>query len=163
LDRARENALAAFSRAGRNYSRLSVMFRASIAAASGLNVTDAECLDFLADEGRATAGQLAELTGLTTGAITSVIRRLTASGYVDVERDPADRRRVIISPRLENLSAAGARYEAFGARGAELLAGYTVEDLAFLTAHYERMSELYQHEIERSKSADLSQGESKHF
>jgi DNA-binding MarR family transcriptional regulator len=159
MDRAWEDALAAFSRAGRNYSRLSVMFRASIAAAAGLNVTDAECLDFLADEGRATAGQLAELTGLTTGAITSVIRRLTASGYVEAERDPADRRRVIIRPRLENLSATGARYEAFGARGAELLAGYTVDELAFLTAHYDRMSELYKEEIERHKSADHSQNE----
>jgi DNA-binding MarR family transcriptional regulator len=152
MDGEREQALAAYWQAGRNYSRLSIMFRATIAARAGLNVTDAECLDFLLDAGSATAGQLAELTGLTTGAITSVIRRLTAGGYVDARPDSADRRRVIIKPRYENLAATAAHYQASGARAAELLQSYTDQELAFLTRHYDRMSAIYKTEIERIKS-----------
>ena len=39
------------------------------------------------------------MTGLTTGAITGVIDRLERAGYVRRERDPADRRKVIVRAR----------------------------------------------------------------
>ena len=38
---------------------------------NGLNRTDLRCMDFLQREGPLTAGRLAELTGLTTGAMTT--------------------------------------------------------------------------------------------
>lgn len=41
-------------------------------------------------------GQLAEQTGLTTGAITGVVDRLEKAGLVKRGRDTADRRRVIL-------------------------------------------------------------------
>jgi DNA-binding MarR family transcriptional regulator len=40
-------------------------------------------------------GRLAELTGLTTGAVTGIIDRLEKAGYVRVN-DPKDRRITII-------------------------------------------------------------------
>jgi DNA-binding MarR family transcriptional regulator len=42
------------------------------------------------------AGRLAELTGLTTGAVTTLIDRLEDAGLASREPDPADRRRVIV-------------------------------------------------------------------
>ena len=53
--------------------------------------------------GPATAGQLSELTGLTTGAVTAVIDRLEKAGYVKRERDGADRRKVIVAPNEEKI------------------------------------------------------------
>jgi hypothetical protein len=50
--------------------------------------------------GPATAGWLAEMTGLTTGAVTGMIDRLERAGYVRREPDPHDRRRVIVTPDL---------------------------------------------------------------
>jgi DNA-binding MarR family transcriptional regulator len=44
------------------------------------------------------AGRLAELTGLTTGAVTGIIDRLEESGYVRRADDPKDRRRIIVEP-----------------------------------------------------------------
>ena len=54
----------------------------------GLNPTDHKCIDLMASAGSTTAGELAEATGLTTGAITGVIDRLEAAGFVRREDDP---------------------------------------------------------------------------
>jgi DNA-binding MarR family transcriptional regulator len=62
----------------------------------GINVTDLNCLNILALGGRMTAGDLARLTGLTTASITGVLDRLEEAGFVRRERDPGDRRRVIV-------------------------------------------------------------------
>jgi DNA-binding MarR family transcriptional regulator len=62
----------------------------------GINSTDMQCLNILDFEGSVPAGRLAELTGLTTGAITVSIDRLEKGGFVERVRDPRDRRRVIV-------------------------------------------------------------------
>src|SRR6266536_6052904 len=53
-------------------------------------------MDILVSTGASTAGQLADLTGLTTGAITGMLNRLEKAGLVRRERDPNDGRRVIV-------------------------------------------------------------------
>jgi DNA-binding MarR family transcriptional regulator len=70
-----------------------------IARARGLNVTDVQCHNLLSQLGPMTAGKLAELTHLTTGAITNIVDRLEQRGYVERVRDPQDRRKVIIEPK----------------------------------------------------------------
>jgi DNA-binding transcriptional ArsR family regulator len=62
----------------------------------GINVTDLNCLNILALTGNMTAGELARQTGLTTASITGVLDRLEEAGFVRRERDPGDRRRVIV-------------------------------------------------------------------
>ena len=94
------------SRKRRLFEELMVEFRASqnatdrydqaVADALGLNRTDLRCLDILERGGRLTAGQLAEQTGLTTGAVTTVIDRLEAAGHARRVRDTDDRRRVYV-------------------------------------------------------------------
>jgi DNA-binding MarR family transcriptional regulator len=64
----------------------------------GVNPTDLGSLCLLLLHGPAPAGRLAELTGLTTGAVTGVIDRLESGGFVHREVDPADRRKVIVVP-----------------------------------------------------------------
>jgi DNA-binding transcriptional ArsR family regulator len=62
----------------------------------GINVTDLNCLNIVALGRRLTAGDLARRTGLTTASITGVLDRLEEAGFVRRERDPSDRRRVIV-------------------------------------------------------------------
>jgi DNA-binding MarR family transcriptional regulator len=64
----------------------------------GLHQTDLGSLCLLLLHGPAPAGALAELTGLTTGAVTGVIDRLEKGGFVRREVDPHDRRKVIVVP-----------------------------------------------------------------
>jgi DNA-binding MarR family transcriptional regulator len=62
----------------------------------GINRTDARCLDILEQDGSMSAGDLAQASRLTTGAITAVIDRLERAGYARRVPDPSDRRRVLV-------------------------------------------------------------------
>lgn len=64
----------------------------------GINRTDARCLDILEQDGSMSAGDLAQASRLTTGAITAVIDRLERAGYARRVPDPSDRRRVLVEP-----------------------------------------------------------------
>jgi DNA-binding MarR family transcriptional regulator len=64
----------------------------------GLNANDLASLCLLLLHGPAPAGRLAELTGLTTGAVTGLVDRLEQGGFVRRELDPDDRRKVIVVP-----------------------------------------------------------------
>jgi DNA-binding MarR family transcriptional regulator len=62
----------------------------------GINRTDARCLDILDQHGSMSAGDLAQESRLSTGAITAVIDRLERAGLARRVPDPADRRRVLL-------------------------------------------------------------------
>src|SRR5512135_1079255 len=64
----------------------------------GINRTDARCLDILDQHGSMSAGDLAEASRLTTGAITAVVDRLERAGLARRVPDPTDRRRVLVEP-----------------------------------------------------------------
>jgi len=72
------------------------MFDEAFTQFLGVNRTDGRCLDVIARFGKVTAGQLAQESGLTTGAVTVLLDRLEAAGYVRRSRDTADRRKVWI-------------------------------------------------------------------
>src|SRR5919106_4318210 len=108
------------------------LYGQAVADQLGMNQTDLECGDLLAYYGPMTAGRLAELVGLTTGAITGVIDRLERAGMVRRERDANDRRRVIVhaQPGADPLGEPtyAARKEAL----AEVAEQYSDEDLAVI-------------------------------
>jgi DNA-binding MarR family transcriptional regulator len=81
----------------RKSSAQGTIYASAVADSVGISSSDMDCMDFLNLEGRMTAGRLAELTGLTTGAITGVVDRLENAGFVRRERDATDRRKVFIA------------------------------------------------------------------
>ena len=86
--------------AGRELSAHTVMFHSAVAERLRLGPTDHKAFDFILREGPCSAGQLAELTGLTSGAITGVIDRLEHTGYVERVREDGDRRKVLVRSSL---------------------------------------------------------------
>jgi DNA-binding MarR family transcriptional regulator len=60
----------------------------------GTNLTDLRCLGAVYREGPATAGRLAQVAGITAGAVTAALDRLERLGYVRRVRDTVDRRQV---------------------------------------------------------------------
>ncbi|MEA5358994.1 MarR family transcriptional regulator [Amycolatopsis sp., V23-08] len=86
-----------FAELGRESSTLTVLRHARIAERMGLSGTDHKTLDLVGQaDGPLTAGRIAELTGLSTGAVTGVIDRLEKVGLVRRVRDPDDRRKVLV-------------------------------------------------------------------
>src|ERR1700682_6131764 len=78
--KARAALMEGLEHAVRRSSAKGVIFGQTVASRVGISSSDLECLDFLNLEGRVTAGRLAEVTGLTTGAITGVVGRLAKVG-----------------------------------------------------------------------------------
>jgi len=108
------------------------MFAKAVADRAGISSSDMDCMDFLNVEGRMTAGRLAELTGLTTGAITGVIDRLEKAGFVRRERDESDRRKVFIAPVAERMIELGRAYALMQRAMHKQTDGYTDAELKLL-------------------------------
>lgn len=97
------------SDAGRELSTVTVLMHTLFARKFGLNATDWKCGDLLDRHGQLTAGELAVRTGLTTGAVTTIIDRLEKAGMARRMRDPDDRRKVVVTTvpgRKEEVMAA---------------------------------------------------------
>ncbi len=151
IDRAATQA--ALDRALRETSAQSVLFSQAVADRVGMNPTDLESLDILARNGPMTAGRLAELTGLTTGAITGLVDRLERRGYARRERHPTDRRSVIVQPLIENAERdLGPAYVAMSAAMDELMSRYGDEDLAVILDFITRAATITAEQIARLRS-----------
>jgi DNA-binding MarR family transcriptional regulator len=78
----------------RSAANRDVAFDKLAAQRLGVSVTDLHCLNIVESRHGVTAGELAFESGLTTGAVTAVIDRLEAAGYVRRFRDSVDRRKI---------------------------------------------------------------------
>jgi DNA-binding MarR family transcriptional regulator len=128
---------AALNVAIRDVSGLGVLYSQAVAARLGVNSTDLECLDHIA-RGPVTAGALAQATGLTTGAITGVIDRLEHAGLARRKSDPADRRKVLVSPTSAVRRRVAPFFEPMERIASAALAGYSDAELALLLEFLER-------------------------
>jgi DNA-binding MarR family transcriptional regulator len=116
----------------RKSSAQGTIFSQTVADRAGISNSDMECVDFLNVEGRMTAGRLAELTGLTTGAITGVVDRMEKAGLVRRERDLEDRRKVFIVPTAARVSEIGRFYEPLQRAMGRVVDSYTDAELKLL-------------------------------
>jgi DNA-binding MarR family transcriptional regulator len=154
----RAGLLAALDRETRIISAQSVLLSQAAAERLGLNSTDMECLDLLNLNGPLPAGRLAELTGLTTGAITGVVDRLERAGYVRREADPRDRRRVIVRPILERQAEAAPIFEPLARAMDELYASYSDDQLAVILDFAARANAIVLEQITRLRAAPAPPG-----
>jgi DNA-binding MarR family transcriptional regulator len=69
----------------------------------GLKDVDLKCLDILMRDGAQSASSLARRVGLHPATMTGVLDRLEKGGWVVRERDPDDRRAVLIHPVRERV------------------------------------------------------------
>ncbi|MCF7550584.1 MarR family transcriptional regulator [Pseudonocardia sp. WMMC193] len=75
-----------------------VLHNHAVSQQVGLGPTDSQFMTLLDVHGPLSPGRLAELTGLTSGTVTGVVDRLEKAGFVRRDRDPGDRRKVIVTP-----------------------------------------------------------------
>src|SRR5215472_18310635 len=134
---------------GRKVSTQTVFLHQAIAQSVGLNATDTKCVDLIlrGPEGGVTAGWLSDRTGLTTGAITHILDRLEKRRFIERERDPQDRRKVIVRVRAESLAPLVPRYEAVGRAHLKLAEQYSDKELELICDYMERSSAISEAEL----------------
>jgi DNA-binding MarR family transcriptional regulator len=136
------------------------MMHAAIAERLGLNITDHKAADILARSGPITAGELAELTGLTTGAVTGIIDRLERAGFARREKDPNDRRRVIVrlamKPEVERRVAG--IFGPLSQATAELASSYSSKDLELILNFMKRATAISNAQLASLRSEKSPQG-----
>ncbi len=129
----RPTLLATMGEEFRQLSTATILFHQAIADRLGMHVTDHKCAELLMGTGPIPAGELAQLTGLTTGAITGVIDRLEKAGFVRRAKDPNDRRRVVVELIPENIERVMAPlFESVSQTMADLCAEYSTQELAVI-------------------------------
>lgn len=119
---------------GRELSAAVLTFHEAVARKLGISGTEWKCLDLLARNGATTAKHLAEMSGLTTGAITGIVDRLEEAGYVRREDNPHDRRSVIIKPLPRNdlVETLSPIFQSLGLAMNELSEGYSEKELTVI-------------------------------
>lgn len=141
-------------------SAQSVLLSQAAADRLGMASSDIECYDLLSLHGPMTAGRLAEITGLTTGAITGVVDRLERAGYARRARDAQDRRRVIVEPLLERRAEAAPIFGPLAQATLALLARYSDEEIALLLDFWQRANTMTQAQIDRIRLEARSEARS---
>lgn len=116
----------------RRYQGASDEFEDTVAELLGMNRTDLRCTDIIDRRGRVTAGELARETGLTTGAVTSILDRLERLGLVKRVRDKVDRRRVMVELTEKAVRNGKEIWDPLKTASRASLSRYSDEQLAFV-------------------------------
>ena len=143
----------AFATAMRRTGSLMQLMGQAAADRIGINATDLNCLNILSFSGHMTAGELARATGLTTASITGVIDRLEEAGYVSRERDPHDRRRVVVTLALDKAMRNVASVFLPVLRDwRELATRYSDDELRLIVDFYARMEQVFRTHVARLRT-----------
>ena len=121
----------------------------------GINRTDLRCLNIVDNSGPMTAGRLAELSGLTTAAVTSVLDRLERAGYARRVRDQPDRRQVMVELTPLLAERATPIWGPLGEEARSTLSRMSAEELRALIDFYRLGIELNERHIERVRHLEI--------
>jgi DNA-binding MarR family transcriptional regulator len=148
---------AAFVTALRGTGSLMTLITQATAERIGINGTDLNCLNILSFRGQMTAGELARATGLTTASITGVVDRLEEAGYVTRERDPHDRRRVVVKLVADRAMHDVANLFLPMMRSwREMAARYSDDELRLIVDYYARVEQVLREHLDRLRDTPAS-------
>jgi DNA-binding MarR family transcriptional regulator len=119
------------------FAYTSLQMHEGIGKQAGFSGTDHKYLGFFLQKGAMTAGELARLAGLTTGAVTGLIDRFEQKKLVKRQFDKEDRRKVIIVPDTEKIaSLLKPFYQDFQHKTEKLLASFSADELKTLERYF---------------------------
>ncbi len=132
------------------YAYTSIQLHESIGRKMGLIGTDHKYLGFLMQKGKMTAGELAVLTGLSTGAVTGLIDRFENKKLVKRQSDKTDRRKIIIVPNVDKIiKLITPYYKDFQENTDELLSSFHTTELNVIEKYFQGAIEIMEQKIEK--------------
>jgi DNA-binding MarR family transcriptional regulator len=123
----------------------------------GINRTDLRCMNIVENQGPITAGRLAELSGLTTAAVTAVLDRMERAGYARRVRDQKDRRQVIVELTPLAGERAGKIWGPLGADASAMFGRMSVDDLKGVIEYHRLGRDLNERHIERVRKLEFDE------
>jgi DNA-binding MarR family transcriptional regulator len=112
-----------------------------VGAHAGLNDVDLDCLDLIARHGPLSPTALAERAALHPATVTGILDRLERGGWVARERDPSDRRAVVVRVLRERIADLARLYGGMNSSMSEICAGYSQAELEVLADFLRRTVE----------------------
>lgn len=140
----------------RRHSTAVVLLHRAVADALGLGPTDHKCLDILRERGPMTGSDLAGITGLTTGAITGVVARLEAAGFIGRIPDPSDGRRQTLSVMPERMRDVEEVFAPLRAEAEAALAEFDVTELAAIHTFLQVMTDCIHRQVALMRARTLT-------
>ncbi|WP_051837654.1 MarR family winged helix-turn-helix transcriptional regulator [Streptomyces sp. NRRL F-2580] len=138
----------------RHYADYS-LFNQAMADHVGLHPTDMQCVALLDMEpGPVSTGDIARLTGLTSGSATRLVDRMVKAGVVERHADPNDRRRSLVSLSPVARERIGAAWDTPGRAFGAVLESYSDTELAVIADYLHRAAE-----VGRAQAKRLNSGE----
>ncbi|HZP89907.1 MAG TPA: MarR family transcriptional regulator [Actinomycetota bacterium] len=145
----REDLIGQIGRAIQEYQNANDLLDDAAARLFGINRTDQRCLGVLNVRGPMTAGQLADATGMSPGAMTAVLDRMEWAGLVRRVRDAGDRRRVLVEITEQTLRAAEELYGPVREEGNRRLRDAPIEHLEVIRDFLVGAAELQRRHAQR--------------
>jgi DNA-binding MarR family transcriptional regulator len=136
-------------RGAREYSIGTVLFHQTVGQLLGVNVTDMKCLDIMTLKGSASPTDLAEHTGLSTGATTAMIDRLENAGLVVRRPHPTDRRGTIVVLSKGAMRKLPAIFASLAGAMDALVSTYSEKELKVLADFFAKAGVLWNEEREK--------------
>jgi DNA-binding MarR family transcriptional regulator len=99
-----------------------------------LKEIDLSCLDAIARHGPLSPSALARSAGLHPATVTGILDRLERGGWVARERDPSDRRAVVVRALRDRGAEVFRLYSGMNASLDRILAGHTDDELDLLAS-----------------------------
>jgi DNA-binding MarR family transcriptional regulator len=103
-----------------------------VGARLDLKDVDLDCLELIARHGPLTPSALARRAGLHPATMTGILDRLERGGWVTRERDPSDRRAVVVRALRDRNGELLRLYSGMNASMDEICAGYGESELELL-------------------------------
>jgi DNA-binding MarR family transcriptional regulator len=154
---AKRDLAVAVIRGAREYSIGTVLFHQLVGQLLGVNVTDMKCLDILTLRGSASPSELAEHTGLSTGATTALIDRLEKAALVERRPHPRDRRGTIVVPSKAATRQLPAMFQSLAQAMEGLVLSYSEKELAVLADFFAKVGVLWKEEREKLRMRAAAQ------
>jgi len=101
-----------------------------VGAQVGLNDVDLDCLDLITRHGPLSPSALAQRAALHPATITGILDRLERGGWVARERDPSDRRAVLVRALRDRVADLVRLYAGMNSSMSTICAGYSDAELS---------------------------------
>ena len=140
--------------AAREYGIGTIFFRNTLAKKLGLTLTESLCLTVLGTNGPSAPTELARFTGLTSGAITTLLDRLEKKHFVRRRPNPNDRRGVIVEINEAYAKDAQGLVSGIQKANQQVVARFSEDELAIVTEFLTRLADSL---VEESRKIDEGQ------